>query len=325
MKQIYTHDNIQTAKAIYNYLIKIYKDRQIEWNPQTLHFLGDYEHIISNRGDVEEHGDQQQKKVASLLMKYFTFNNKKVKAEHWRLVFNNFRKKIEEDNDNELTERQLEGWLYMDDLKQMMNEMKDTKLNSLVHNIKFLLIAIHYYGALRSSYYYNLPINNKITGDKINYLYLPNIRKPAQYIVYDDKVSDTRSHATNTNIEINKELHKIFLESLKAFPRSILMPGIKDNLTFIRALKKATNSTTTSNQILRTAYETERYLDQAVIKNQYAKWAKDSYKLRHSPHAVFIHYIKSLHNMPRYREKLIDFYTNLKSIKPKKNKKAKVN
>jgi len=31
MKQIYTQDNIQTAKAIYNYLSQIYKDRQIEW------------------------------------------------------------------------------------------------------------------------------------------------------------------------------------------------------------------------------------------------------------------------------------------------------
>lgn len=322
MKDIYTKDNILTAKSIYNYLSESYKDRTIEWNPKTLHFLGDYEHVISNRYDVEDYGDQQKKKIASLLMKYFTFEKKKLKADHWRLMFNALRKKIEEDNDNELTERQLEGWIYMDDLKQMMNEMKETKLNSLDQNIKFLLIAIHYYGALRSSYYYNLPITNKITGDKINYLYLPNIRRDAMYIVYDDKVSQTKSHATNNHIHINKDLHKIFLQSLKAYPRSVLLPGIKDNLTFNRTLKKALKNDTTSNQILRVAYETERYLHDAVINNKFSAWARSCFKLRHSPHVVFTTYIKNLHEMPKYRDILINFYTkmNPKTGKQKKKK-----
>jgi len=312
MKDQYTDDNIKTAKTIHNQLKESYKDRDIIFDPAKLDFLGTYEHIISNHYDINGYSMESKKKISSLLYKYFTLNKNKRKAEHWKLIFNNYRKQLKDENGNELTERQLKNWVYMDDLKKMIDDHKSNSLNSLDDNVKFLLLNIHYYGALRSSYYYNLPIKNKITGEKINYLYLPNSRRQAQYIVYDDKVSNTRSHATNNQIDINKDLHKIFLESVKNFKRAVLLPGIKDNQTFNRALKKITNSDT-NNQVLRVAFETERYLNDAIMKNEFSRWAKNCYKLRHSPGVVFSTYIKNLHNMPVYKQKLIDFYTGMNS------------
>lgn len=314
MKPEWTESNINMIKAMYNSLQKYFKEKDgKERNiplDEDFSFLGLYSKTIYEI--YSKKSQETKKKAASTLYKYFTLEGNLRQAKHWKYLFQEDTKKTFEKQDNTLSDRQEAGWLYMDDLKEKIDELYKTRLNSLRDNENYLLLMVHYYGPLRSSYYFNLPISDKkIEQKQFNYIYLPKAKKAdAFYFVYDDKVSDTKSHYDNVQILIKPELKKALQESIKEFPREFLFPSFKNELIFNRALKKLTGAET-NNQILRVSYETERYLNVALIGGDYAKFAKESKDLRHNVHVVLTTYVKNIHKLPKLKEKLIRYYLKL--------------
>ena len=212
----------------------------------------------------------------------------------------------------------------MDDLKKICDELYKKRLASLKDNENYLLCMVHLYGALRSSYYFNLTVHfKKLDQKKFNYLYIPKTKTKgdAIYYVYDDKVSDTKSHF-NPEIKVRPALKLAFYESFQKFPREYLFPDFKNELIFNRMIKKLIHPHT-NNQILRVSYETERYLEVALIDGDYGKFANESKLLRHNVHIVMTTYLKSIHELPKLRLKLIEYYTKEGQKLQEKEEKAK--
>ena len=315
MKNFYTDANISLFRAWFNKMKIIYTNIEMD---AEYSFIDTYHKIIYAEYDNGEYAEETKKKVASTIYKYFKMNKNERQAKHYHMLF---KTKVDDIinnvyEHNELTDIQLSGWLYMDELKQKINELEETKLSTPTNNLYYLLLNIHYYGALRSSYYFNLLVvdEHKNADNKTNYIMIPKVKKnEAYYWVIDDKVSNTKSHATNNKIILNDELKKVFHESLKAYPRKYLLFEIDNEKDFLKALKKAC-SKETNNQILRTSYETERYIDEAVINNNYSKFAMECKRLRHNPHIVLSAYIKNINALPKLKNRVTMHYLN-ESIK----------
>jgi len=307
MKKIWTDANVKQIKIIYNALVRRYTDRKIDFDDNYT-FLDKYEKIIWEMYDNPDYSAENKKKISSLLYKYFELNKNERKSQHWKDIFKNISSKINSDNENALSDIQKENWIYMDDLKKMIDQKYETRLDDQQTNEIYLLLLIHYCGPLRTSYYLDLPIHHKQVSYDINYLLIPKEkRKDGVYIVYDDKVSNTRTHSNNHYIPMKKILKDAILESVIKFPRSNLFDNITTDAQFNSALKKATESKT-NNQIMRVSYETERYLEDAIINQNYAKFARESKYLRHNVGVVMSVYIKNLHTLPKLKKKLIDYY-----------------
>lgn len=328
MKKDWTDANIKQINSMRNNLIKYYRgktdDREISLDDiknkaiiekivsdNNYDFIGTHHNKIYQIYDKPSYGSEQKKKIASIIYKYFELKKNTRLSQHWHAIFKKHVDDIFDNNNNTLSERQINGWVYMDELKDTIDKSYPNRLKSLKDSEKYLLLLIHYCGPLRSGYYFNLKISNKILDQQeYNYIFIPKAKRAdGYYYVYDDKVSDTKSHASNNKIPLKPSLKEAIKESIDKFPRDILLPSIKKETDVTILLKEATGKDT-NNQILRTSYESERYLEDALIGGNYAKFSKECKNLRHNVAVVMTTYLKSIHLLPKLKLKLIDYYVN---------------
>jgi len=314
MKKDWTEANIKQIKTIRNSLIKHYRsqndNREIPLDNE-FDFIRTYHNVIYQIYDKPRFGSEQKKKIASIINKYFELKKITKWSEHWHTIFKKHVDDIFDNNNNTLSARQIKGWVYMDELKEVIDKSHPDRLKSLKDSENYLLLLIHYCGPLRSGYYFNLKVSHKtLDKKKFNYLLIPKAKRAeCYYYVYDDKVSDTKSHASNNKIPLKPLLKQAIQESIEKFTRDILLPSVKKETDVSIRLKEATGKDT-NNQIMITSYESERYLEDALIGGNYAKFSKECKYLRHNVSVVMTTYLKSIHLLPKLKLRLMNYYVN---------------
>lgn len=320
-KKEFSESTKKRYKTYYNLLKMKYRDKMMEMEDGYT-FIDKYHSVISDhysngrneKGD--KYSDDYIKHVYSDLMMFFYINENKRLEATYEDLFRTMRKKIENAMDkNKLSEKKEKEWIYMYEIKNIIDQLKD---NETAHE-NYILLNMLYYKPLRTSYYINLTVEQdaKKTDKTKNYIFISKkIGGKCYYHVADDKVSNTKTHANNNDIELDDELNKILIKSLKDHPRGHLIDCENEKQLQDMINKFLPYHVTIST--IRTIYECERFIKIGIIEGNYAKFARECLQLRHDISIVMTDYLKDVYDHDHYRKMIND------GINKKLNKKKDV-
>jgi hypothetical protein len=178
------------------------------------------------------HKELTIKNIATLILAIFKYADLKCKYEKsykkWKEFHEEYyQKETERYNKNKPSETQKEKYISYEEMQKVYKKIKNPH-ETLTSSLRYCLLSMYMNIRPKRSDFGNIAIYEKDPAKQdINYLVLP--KKGDSYFVFNhiNKVTIKESIVE----PIVKELQKVFLESLKIYPREYLFIG-KDNLPF---------------------------------------------------------------------------------------------
>ena len=299
----WSNEHISRYNAIYSRFIKTYPDANKETfmidyaNPRT----GLYSWLEDDSGYA-----RTTQKLHFLTIGRFLQMNNNSHYKTYLLKGNTLRNEIDKDEaENKQSDKEKEYFRSQNFLINIIDNMKeDYKLMQYKEHMRFLILCLSTLQApLRSDFYVSSRIIHALKdnkGGEFNYVYINRKTKRCEYIVNDDKVSNSkyyRMHPELSRIPIEDDfLNELLLYSIESYPRTFLLQvswreeydvTINQN-TYLNWLRKITQSPLINQDMLRSSYVTEFYKTHLRLADREIL----ARKMRHSVETAIRHYNK---------------------------------
>jgi len=291
--------NIETYNMLKSYMTKKYNDIGDDF---IIKYQRSLDKIVI---DHSRWGNSSKSKIFYMISKYLQLHGENQRyMDHYKELGWKYREMVtEHEKNNTQSESEIKYYRDHEYLVKLLDAIDFQNISTVKQHYEYLLLAmLILQPPVRTSFYSTAKfIRKKVDNDKNNNFIKINARGTGdpeiQYIINNDKVTNTKTYNINKDLSIipveDKRLINIIYTSYKALPRTYLFEIIEkkqplSNQQLTNYLRDITKSEGITFNMMRSSYVNYFYSKVVTTKDK----EKLANKMRHSINAASTNYFK---------------------------------